>query len=76
MVKAAPLPGTTMIIGILGSAAVLLFSSYGRLSPPFAFISLLFFVMLFIASLISMAHSPLEAQVGIDEQHHLKEKLE
>ncbi|MFC1734206.1 hypothetical protein ACFL6I_28210 [candidate division KSB1 bacterium] len=63
--KAAPLPSSFFLTAILG----LLITAYywGKIGDDWAFTFILVFVMMFIASMISMSKAPVEAQLELDE---------
>lgn len=68
----APLKGSFMIISIVGfiiSAAWVY-----DLSPTWGFSFCLVFVMMFIASIISMTYAPVPAELQIDHKRKKKKK--
>jgi len=61
MYKVAPLSSGFMAIGMLGFMAVIVYTSFGRLDSTWGFTLGTFFVIMFVASMISMTHAPVEA---------------
>jgi hypothetical protein len=52
--QAAPLPGAFMLISMLGFLVVTIYSVYGRINPTWGFTLDLIFVIMFIASVLSI----------------------
>lgn len=55
--KYEPLPGSFMIIGMLGFVASLIFWNSGRLSSPWGFTLALLSAIFFIASVVTLRES-------------------
>jgi hypothetical protein len=55
--RSEPLPASFTILSLLGFVAALLYWNSGKLSPPWGFTLALFFVIVFVGSLISMRES-------------------
>ncbi len=66
--KAAPLSSGFMFIGLLGFVASLYF--FEELGPTWGFTAVLFFVIFFIASFLSMTYASPEELIAEEEQHH------
>ena len=64
--KVAPLPGSFMMISILGFlVSVLMVYNY---SPSFGFAFATIFVLMFVASLISMTYADSDAMLKLDRE--------
>lgn len=63
--RVAPLKGSFMIISIVG--LVLSFYIYGSF-PSYAFAFMIVFVLMFVASLISMTYAPVESYTFPEEK--------
>ncbi|MFQ5474282.1 MAG: hypothetical protein ACE5DM_00430 [Candidatus Nanoarchaeia archaeon] len=61
MYKVAPLTSSFMAIGMLGFMAAVVYTSFGRINPTWGFTLGIFFVVMVVASLISMSRAPVEA---------------
>lgn len=68
----APLPGSFMIMSILGFLiSVIIVYKY---SPPFGFSFATVFVLMFIASVISMTYADSDAMLRMDTKEAVKGK--
>lgn len=63
MYKVAPLSSSFMVIGMLGFMAVVVYTSFGKLDPTWGFTLGLFFVLIFVASMVSMTYAPIETLI-------------
>jgi len=59
----SPLPGSLMLFSILGIFLSSVYLNSGRLSNQWGFTLLLVFIMVFIASTISMTYGPIAPQL-------------
>ena len=73
MFKAAPLSSTFMVFSILGFlSSIYYFTLFGE---TWGTLFLVFFSMMFIASVISMTHAPDEKDLAInDEEKHVRKR--
>ncbi|MBW2967478.1 hypothetical protein KY362_03250 [Candidatus Woesearchaeota archaeon] len=63
MWKVAPLKSSFMLAGMLGFLITVIYGVYGRISPDWAFALGFVFVLIIVASIISMTYAPVEVQV-------------
>ncbi len=70
MFKVAPLSSSFMLVSIIGIIISTMFLS--KLSLNWAFIVGFISICMFIASFISMAKSPIEEELMIDEPHEVR----
>lgn len=70
--KVAPLSGSFMITSIFGFLISVMFLMKITGMESFAFTFAIIFGGMFIASVISMTYSPIEAELAIDEPHEVR----
>ncbi|MBI2548765.1 hypothetical protein HYW21_05435 [Candidatus Woesearchaeota archaeon] len=66
--KAAPLSGSFMLIAMFGFIISAFFTAYGTISPSFGFSFSLVFLLMFIASIISMEYGPTDVELEMDKK--------
>jgi len=64
--KAAPLSNGFMVASMLGFIISAVYWSFGRISETWGFTFCLVFVMMFIASMVSMTKAPVPDELQID----------
>ena len=64
--RAAPLSSSFFLVSIVG---IILSAVYLDNFPDWAFTFLIFFIAMFLASFVSMAKAPVEAEIELD--HHV-----
>lgn len=66
--KAAPLSGSFMFIAMFGFIISAFFTAYGTINPSFGFSFSLVFLLMFIASIISMEYGPTDVELEMDKK--------
>lgn len=66
--KAAPLSSGFLFVGLIGFIASLYL--FDNLGPTWGFTAVLFFIIIFIASFISMTYASPEELIAEEQQHH------
>lgn len=66
-IKYAPLPGSFMVLSMLGFIISLVYVNSGRLDKSFGVSFALVFAMMFIASILSMTYGPVEESFALDD---------
>ena len=66
MYKVAPLSSGFMLVSMAGFMISVVYTSFGTLNPTWGFTLGFFFVLMFVASMISMTHAPIEALIQQD----------
>lgn len=66
--KAAPLSSGFMFVGLIGFISSLYF--FEEIGPTWGFTAVIFFIIIFIASMISMTYASPEDLIAEEEQHH------
>jgi len=66
MYKVAPLSSGFMLVSMIGFMISVVYTSFGKLDPTWGFTLGFFFVLMFVASMISMTHAPIEALIQQD----------
>ena len=64
--KAAPLPASFTVTSMFGFIISAVSTASGRLSPSWGFAFCLVFVLMFIASFISLEKAPVEAELKVN----------
>lgn len=72
--KAAPLSSSFFFVAILGFVLSGLYYHFNKLSADFAIAFMILFVIMFIASLISMAKAPIETLTTLDAKGRVRVK--
>jgi len=70
--KYAPLPGSFMILSMLGLIISLVYMNYGRLDPSFGVAFIIVFAIMLISSILSMTHGPVEESFAMDNARKRK----
>ncbi|HII72525.1 TPA: hypothetical protein HA265_07250 [Candidatus Woesearchaeota archaeon] len=65
--KYAPLKSSFMLFAMLGFMISVVYTAYGRLDETWGFTLGLVFAIMFVASMISMTHAPIETQLMMAE---------
>ncbi|MBI4738028.1 hypothetical protein HY772_00410 [Candidatus Woesearchaeota archaeon] len=65
--KVAPLKSSFMLISMLGFMISVVYTSFGKLSETWGFTFGFVFALMFVASLISMTHAPIDQQLKMAE---------
>ena len=65
MWKVAPLKSSFMLASMLGFMISVVYTAYGRISTDWGFTLGFVFVLMFIASMISMTKAPIDMQIAM-----------
>ncbi|MFC1755369.1 hypothetical protein ACFL96_18595 [Thermoproteota archaeon] len=76
MYKVAPLSSGFMLVSMVGFMVTVVYTSFGKIDPTWGFTLGLFFVIMFVSSMISMTYAPVEALMKQDaeERGNIKKK--
>jgi hypothetical protein len=55
--KRVPLPGSFLVVGMIGFVFSIIYWNSGKLSPPWAFTFVMFSIIIFVASMWSLKDS-------------------
>ncbi|MBT5022280.1 hypothetical protein HON01_05635 [Candidatus Woesearchaeota archaeon] len=66
MFKTAPLSSSFALVAILGFLITFIYTIYGRINATWGFAVGLVFILMFVASMVSAFHAPIEQQEEAD----------
>jgi hypothetical protein len=63
----APLKSSFLLVAMLGLIASGIYTYFGKIPTDWGFALILIFVLMFIASMVSMTYGPIEPQLDLDK---------
>ena len=68
----APLSSSFMLVSMLGFMFTVIYSAHGKINETWGFALGLVFAIMFVASIISMTHAPIEAELYLDRPRNVQ----